>query len=186
MVLCGWLPVTLKAHSTGPHCSSQVSPCASPSGPSFKRISTEHLLCTRTLGGQAMKAAQGNHGISHLESPSCKSPSGWPGADRQGPGPLLVHSLLQWPLFQIRLMTPDSCASSSHHGFIPVSGKEESSLLTILLTLHWPELRPEHLLWAAMGPTKILYLCEKGEPILGDSRQALPQTLVGSLPFPQG
>lgn len=83
-------PVTLKAHGTGPHCSSQVSPCASPPGPSFKRMSAEHLLCARTLGGQAMKAAQGNHGVSHLESPSCKSPGGWLGADGQL-RPLLVH-----------------------------------------------------------------------------------------------
>lgn len=124
-------PVSLKAHS-------QVSPCASPPGRSFKRIPTEHLLCARTPDGQVVKEAQGNHGRSHLESPSCKSPSGWPEAQGQGPGPLLVLSLLQRPLFQIRLMAPGSCASSGHRGFIPVNRKEESSSLTVLLALRWP------------------------------------------------
>lgn len=76
--------------------------------------------------------------MSHLESPSYKSPSGWPEVEGQGPGPLLVHSLLQRPLFQIRLMAPGSCASSSHLGFIPVNRKEESRSPTILLELHWP------------------------------------------------
>lgn len=89
------------------------------------------------LDGQVVKEAQGNHGRSHLESPSCKSPSGWPGADGQGLGPLLVHSLLQRPLFQICLMAPGSYASSCHRGFIPVNKKEESRSLPVLLALHW-------------------------------------------------
>lgn len=112
------------------------------------------------------------------ESPSRKSPSGWPGADGQGRAPL-VHSLLQWPLFQIRLLAPGSCASSSHLGFVPINRKEESSSLAVLLALR----RPERVLrtcakaprGAAMRPAKVLSLSEKGEP-LGDSRQALPQT----------
>lgn len=131
VVLCGWLLSLTEGTQPG-------QPRASPPGRSFKRIPTEHLLCARTPDGQVVKEAQGNHGRSHLESPSCKSPSGWPEAEGQGPGPLLVHSLLQRPLFQIRLMAPGSCASSGHRGFIPVNRKEESSSLTVLLALHWP------------------------------------------------
>lgn len=86
-------------------------------------------------------------------------------------------------------MAPGSCASSSHCVFIPVTRKKDAFIhhsaytaLARTVSVHLGKTpRKAALFCTAMCPTKIQgsYIRKKGEPILGDRRQALPQALVG-------
>lgn len=117
IVLGSWLP----SHTEDTHQGHALVPSSAPVPLGLASHSKECLLTPTvhqgSVGGKTERQeAQGNGGVSKLNSPSCQSQVGSLGLTESG-------TQAAFSLFPV--VAPGGCASSSHHVFIPPSQRKE-------------------------------------------------------------